>query len=139
MDLSLSSKHLLFLSLQRHHIRQRGTIIHIWMFQWRPNRPCQQARSSTIDFGITQLTPNKPKTIDHKSMATDNEGKDGQLIHLYTYMYNTNPISKPSFFLYYQSSNIPPKLQSKQRKPLERGSFASICFSKENINHLLRV
>ena len=25
--------------------------------------------SSTIDFGITQLTPNKPKTIDHRSVA----------------------------------------------------------------------
>ena len=29
MDLSESSKHLLFLSLQRHHIKQWGTIIHI--------------------------------------------------------------------------------------------------------------
>ena len=29
MDLSLSSKHLLFLSPQRHHIKQWGTINHI--------------------------------------------------------------------------------------------------------------
>ena len=29
MDFSLSSKHLLFLSLQRHHIKQWGTINHI--------------------------------------------------------------------------------------------------------------
>ena len=55
MDLSLSLKHLLFLPLQRHHIKQWRTIINIWPFWWRPNRPCQQARSPTIDFGITQL------------------------------------------------------------------------------------
>ena len=70
MDISLSSKHLLFLSLQRHHIKQWRTIIHIWPFRWRPNRPCQQARSHTTDFGITQLTPNKPKIIDHNAIAT---------------------------------------------------------------------
>ena len=29
MNISLSSKHLLFLSLQRHHIKHWGTIIHI--------------------------------------------------------------------------------------------------------------
>ena len=45
MDLSLSSKHVLFLSLQWHHIKQWGTIVHIWPFWWWPNLPCQQARS----------------------------------------------------------------------------------------------
>ena len=70
MDLSLSSKNLLFLSLQRHHIKQWGTINHIWLFRWCPSQHCQQARSPTIDYGITQLTPNKPKTVDHKSIAT---------------------------------------------------------------------
>ena len=33
MNLSLSSKHLLFLSLQRHHNKQWGTINHIYTFQ----------------------------------------------------------------------------------------------------------
>ena len=33
MDLSLSSKHLLFLSLQRHHNKQWGTINHIYTFR----------------------------------------------------------------------------------------------------------
>ena len=33
MDLSLSSKHRLFLSLQRHHNKQWGTISHIYPFR----------------------------------------------------------------------------------------------------------
>ena len=33
MDLSLSSKHQLFLSLQRHHNKQWGTISHIYPFR----------------------------------------------------------------------------------------------------------
>jgi len=33
MDLSLFSKHLLFLSSQNHHIKRWGTIIHICSFQ----------------------------------------------------------------------------------------------------------
>ena len=33
MDLSLSSKHQLFLSLQRHHKKQRGIINHIYPFR----------------------------------------------------------------------------------------------------------
>ena len=33
MDLSISSKHLLFLSLQRHHNKQWGTINHIYTFR----------------------------------------------------------------------------------------------------------
>ena len=70
MDLSLSSKHLLFLLLQRHHIKQWGTINHIWPFRWWPNLPCQQASSPKTDCNITQLTPNKPKTIDYISIAT---------------------------------------------------------------------
>ena len=71
MDLSLSSKHLLFISLQRHHIKQWGTINHIWPFLWWPSLSCQQARSPKTDCDITQLTPNKPKTIDQKSIATE--------------------------------------------------------------------
>ena len=39
MDLSLSSKHLLFLSFQRHHNKQWGKINHIYSFWWRPNLP----------------------------------------------------------------------------------------------------
>ena len=69
MNFSLSSKHLLFLSLQWHHIKKWGTINHIWPFRWRSSLPCQQARPTT-DCSITQLIPNKPKTIDHKSIAT---------------------------------------------------------------------
>ena len=36
MDLSLSSKHQPFLSLQMHHNKQWGTINHIYPFRWRP-------------------------------------------------------------------------------------------------------
>ena len=70
MDLSLSSKHRLFLPLQRHHNKQWGTINHIYPFQWRPKLPCQHARSPITDCGITQLTPNKPNTVAHRSIAT---------------------------------------------------------------------
>ena len=138
MDLSLSSKHLLFLSLQRHHIKQRGTINHIWPFLWRPNLPCYQAKrakSSTTDCGITQLTPNKPKTIDYKSIAIGQWRIDGQLIHCYTCTYNTNPISKPSFYVNCQLLSISLKQQSKQRTPLNKESFASKYFPMENNNH----
>ena len=34
------------------------------------NQPCQKTRSSTTDFGITQITPNKAKSIGHRSIAT---------------------------------------------------------------------
>ena len=37
IERSLSSKHLLFLSFQIHHIKQWGTTIHIFPLQWRPN------------------------------------------------------------------------------------------------------
>ena len=36
----------------------------------QPNQPCYQTGSSTTEFGIAQLTPNKPKTIDHTPLAT---------------------------------------------------------------------
>ena len=58
---SVSSKLLLFLSLQMHHIRQFGIIVQMWPFRWRPNWPCQQTRSSTTDFGITQKFPKRAK------------------------------------------------------------------------------
>ena len=70
IDLSLSSKHLLFLSLQRHHNKQWGTINHIYPFRWQPNLPCQHAKSPTTNCSITQLTPNNPNTIAHISIAT---------------------------------------------------------------------
>ena len=41
IDLSVSSKHLLFLSLQRHHNKQWGVMDQIQPFQWRPKLPCQ--------------------------------------------------------------------------------------------------
>ena len=135
MDLSLSSKNLLFLSFQIYHIKQWGISIQICPFRWRPNWPYQQARSPTTDCGITQLTLNKPKTIDHKSIATDNEEKDSQLTHHCTCTYNTNTIFKSSFFLNCQFSRIFPKQQSRRRKLLEKGFSTSKCFSRKNKNH----
>ena len=70
IERSMSSKHLLFLSFQIHHIKQRGTTFQISPLRWRPKRPCQQAKSPTTNKGMTQLTPNKPKTISHNSEAT---------------------------------------------------------------------
>ena len=65
-----SSKHLLFISFQIHHIKQGGTTFQITPLQRRPKWHCQQAKSPTTDKGMTQLTPNKPKTISHNSEAT---------------------------------------------------------------------
>ena len=97
IERSMSSKHLLFLSFQIHHIKQRGTTFQISLLWWRPKRPCQQAKSPTIDNGMTQLTPNLPYPIAPKQPG--NEGKDGQHFHYYTCTYNTNPKCKPFFSL----------------------------------------
>ena len=86
IERSLSSKHRLFLSFQIHHIKQWGTTIHISPLRWQPNQPCQQARSSTTNIGITQQTPNKPKTISHNSRATRqwrNRWSTVSLLHLH--------------------------------------------------------
>ena len=86
IECSLSSKHLLFLSFQIHHVKQWGTTIHISPLRWRPNRPCQQARSLTTDIGITQQTPNKPKTISHNSRTIKqwrNRRSTVSLLHLH--------------------------------------------------------
>ena len=67
---SESSKHLLFLSFQMHHIKQGGTIFQITPLRRRPKWPCQQARRPTTDEGMTQQTPNNPNTISQTSAAT---------------------------------------------------------------------
>ena len=53
MERSMSSKHLLFLSFQIHHIKQRGMAFQISPLRWRPKWPCQQAKSLTTDIGMT--------------------------------------------------------------------------------------
>ena len=70
IDLSISSKQWLFLSLQRHYIKPWGTMDHIKPFQWWPKLPCQHPNNPKTVCGITQDTPNKPETIDHRSIAT---------------------------------------------------------------------
>ena len=65
MDLSLSSKHLLFLS-SKDITLSNGEQLTIYDHFYDD----QICLASTTDCGITQLTPNKPKTIDHKSIAT---------------------------------------------------------------------
>ena len=82
------------LSFQIHHIKQWGTTIHIYPLRWQPNRPCQQAQSSTTDIGITQQTPNKPKIYPTAPKQQDNKGIDGQQFHYYTCTYNTNYVLK---------------------------------------------
>ena len=69
MEFSRSSKHLQFLSLQRHHIKQWGMMDQIWPFRWRLKLPCQQPISPKTERGITQETPKRPKTIDQRSQA----------------------------------------------------------------------
>ena len=71
IEFSVSSKLLLFISLQMNHIKQGGMIIQIWLFRWRTHRPYKQAKSSKTDFGITQWSPNKPNIMDHKSKAIE--------------------------------------------------------------------
>ena len=70
IDLSISSNQRLFLSLQRHHIKPWGTMDHIKPFRWRPKLPYQHPNSPKTVCSITQDSPNKPKTIDHRSIAT---------------------------------------------------------------------
>ena len=66
-----SSKCRAFLSLQRYHIKQWGTIFQTTIFRWSLRRPCHPAQRSSTWQGITQCTPNKPKIIDHSSQAME--------------------------------------------------------------------
>ena len=76
----------------------------------------QEAQQQTL------AKPNKLQ-INQKSYPTapkqlDNEGIDGQQFHYYTYTYNTNPKCISFFSLNCQLSDISPRQQSVQRKPL---------------------
>ncbi len=68
--LSLSSKHLLFLSPHMHHNTQWGAALHISMFlDWL--RPfLQQASKAIMPEGITHWTPKMLKIKLHNSLAT---------------------------------------------------------------------
>ncbi len=70
-DLSQSSKWRAFLSLQRHHMTQCGTIRQTTIFRVSPKLTCQPAQRCSTWQGITQDTPNKPNTIDHSSLAKE--------------------------------------------------------------------
>ncbi len=67
---SQSSKVRVFLSHQRHHIKQCGMAFQISTCLWRPNLPCQHAYRSITRLGITQLIPNRLKTAAHNSLTT---------------------------------------------------------------------
>jgi hypothetical protein len=60
IDLEESSKHLLFCSLQIHHIIQRGTIFHATVLLKRP-LDHRLASNSLTELGITQQRPNRAK------------------------------------------------------------------------------
>ena len=69
IERSMSSKHLLFLSFQIHHIKQSGTTFQYLHYDGDQNDLASKHRAQQIDNGTTQLTPNKPKTISHNSEA----------------------------------------------------------------------
>ena len=70
IDRSVPSKHLLFLFRQRHHNTKCGTARHRSILRYLPNGPCQDViNNSTTLWGITQITPKRIKTIDHRSKA----------------------------------------------------------------------
>ena len=71
IDRSQSSKWRAFLSLQRHHITQCGTIRQTTKFRVSPTRTCQPVQRCSTWHGITQHIPNKPNTIDHNSQARE--------------------------------------------------------------------
>ena len=73
MDLSESSNHLLFLSLQRHHIKQWGTIILHLLQNGIPNRSC-----------LKRSTKWHPQVFHKQTSysATKNISQSSQIIHL---------------------------------------------------------
>ena len=66
---SVPSKHLLFLSCQRHHNTQCGIARHRSILHCLPNGPCQEANKSATLWGITQITPKRLQTIDQSLKA----------------------------------------------------------------------
>ena len=71
IERSQSSKWRAFLSLQRHHITQCGTIRQTTKFRVSPTWICQLVQNYSTWHGITQHIPNKPNTIDHNSQARE--------------------------------------------------------------------
>ena len=134
MDLSLSSKHLLFLSFQRHHNKQWGTINHINLMTTKSALPtCQKPH-----YRLRHNPAHSKQTKHHRPQIHNNQTMKkemGQLIHHYTCTCSTNPIFKPSFFVNFQSLSISLTQQSKQRKLLTKESSASKYLSKENNSH----
>jgi hypothetical protein len=69
IDLDESSKHLLFRSLQIHHIIHKGTIFQTTALLERP-LDHQIANNSLTEQGITQQRLNQSKKAFHKALAT---------------------------------------------------------------------
>ena len=95
IDFSQSSKWWAFLSLQRHHMTQCGTIRQTTIFRVSPKLTCQPAQRCSTWQGITQDTPNNPNTIDHSSLAKEKCSKRwSTLFFLKKSLLNSSLISK---------------------------------------------
>ena len=68
---SQPSKHLEFVSCQRHHIKWRRIAFQISMHWYCPNPTYQQASSSVTPLGIVHWIPKRLNTIDHNSLALE--------------------------------------------------------------------
>ena len=68
---SQPSKHLEFVSRQRHHIKWWRIAFQISMHWYCPNPTYQQASSSVTPLGIAHWIPKRLNTIDHNSLALE--------------------------------------------------------------------
>ena len=87
-DRSHPSKHLAFLSLKIHHIKQCGTSLQKPILQWHPNLPYQDSNNSITLCGITQWIPNKQNTKKPTQMLQGNEEEDDPPTLHTSYTYN---------------------------------------------------
>ena len=116
INLFVPSKHLLFLSRQRHHNTQCGIARHRSILRYLPNEPGQDANKFTTLWGITQITPKRLQTIDHSSKAMGQWRR--RWITNFFFTYNTNPWRGHPYSTVYQGSKSCLRRQSKKRKQL---------------------
>ena len=80
-DRSHPPKHLAFLLLQIHHIKQCSTSLQKSILRCLLNLPCQDSNNSITLWGITQWSPNKQNSKDHSSNAMEPIAKKQKIIH----------------------------------------------------------
>jgi len=70
MGVGVPSKHLLFLSVHKHHKIQAGTKDQICLTDFPTFQELQHTKTSLNDLGMTQVSPKSEKNMFHRPVAT---------------------------------------------------------------------